>query len=84
MLLLTAAPLDRESTPTVGFQLECTIAPTSSSSPASPIIVTQNVTLFVEDEDDNPPRLQDEPPLDDVVHHHVYLKDRGIVEVCSL
>lgn len=85
LTLTTTGPLDRETTPNVTFQVTCAVQPTSSSSsPTSPIFVTQNFTLRVEDEDDNAPRLQTPPPdsqLPDVIHHEIYLEDEGIIEV---
>lgn len=78
ILLVTAGQLDRERTPSVSFQLTCTIQPAASSSPLSSIILTQNVSLAVLDEDDNPPRFQSRSPPD--VIHHVYLKDQGIAQ----
>ena len=84
--LVTAARFDREITPSINFQLVCSVAirgettVTSSSSSnnnssSQLFTVTQNVTLMVVDEDDNPPRLQS-PDVQSVVD--VYLKEKGI------
>ena len=75
-LLSTTVQLDRESTPHIHFQLVCSINGPSSSF--TPVILVQNLTLYVLDEDDNPPRLQS-PNEQKVID--VYLKDQGIIQV---
>lgn len=79
--LVTANEFDRETTPSVNFQLVCYVSQMPKSNPiiSQPLfVVKQNVTLIIADEDDNPPRLQS-PDQQSVVD--VYLKDKGIVLV---
>lgn len=78
--LETSVALDRETTPSLTFQLVCSIAGDQRSADEAPALVelAQSVTLTVSDEDDSAPALQspDEHQFIDV-----YLEDEGIAKV---